>query len=243
MLNRPPMHRRIADEICARIENGTYGVGDVLPTELQLASELRVSRGTVREALRRVTELGMIERVRKRGTTVLRERPLARYQQFLRGIDDLMHYATDTRLHINAMSSIGPHHDLVPKRVSRRVDGWLCIEGWRSAAHSNIPISWTRLFINKRYESVRERLSSADTAVFTLVENEYGIRVSDVDQTISAIPIEGATAKELSVPEGTAGLRVDRVLSTDDNVVEYTINIHPGATQSYSMRFERRPGI
>jgi len=234
------MHRRIAKEIQSRIEDGAYGVGDLLPTEIELADELGVSRGTVREALRHVTELGLVERVRKRGTTVLRNRPLVRYQQFLRSIDELIHYASDTRLQIKSIREIGPNDDMLPPHVASRVDGWLCVEGCRTAANSNTPISWTRLFINSRYDRIRPRLANANSAVFSIIENEFGITVSDVDQTISAVPIEGDTAKELHVPDGTAGLRVDRVVSADEDIVEYTINIHPGSSQTYSMRFERK---
>ncbi len=240
MLDSTPMHRRIAKEIQTRIEDGTYGVGDLLPTEIELAEELGVSRGTVREALRHVTELGFVERVRKRGTTVLRNRPLVRYQHFLRSIDELIHSASDTRLQIKSIREIGPEDAMVPPHVARRVDGWLCIEGCRTAANSNTPISWTRVFINNRYDSIRPHLANANSAVVSIIENEFGITVSDVDQTISAIPIEGDAAKELEVPDGTAGLRVERVMSAEEGIVEYTVNIHPGSTQSYSMRFERK---
>ena len=234
------MHRRIAKEIQTRIEDGTYGVGDLLPTEIDLAEELGVSRGTVREALRHVTELGLVERVRKRGTTVLRNRPLVRYQQFLRSIDELIHYASDTQLQIKSIREIGPEDEMLPPHVASRVDGWLCVEGCRTAANSNAPISWTRLFINNRYDRIKSRLANANAAVFSIIETEFGITVSDVDQTISAVPIEGDAAKELDVPDGTAGLRVDRVMSAEEDIVEYTITIHPGSSQTYSMRFERK---
>ena len=240
MLDTTPMHRRIAKEIQSRIENGTYGVGELLPTEIELAEELGVSRGTIREALRHVTELGLVERVRKRGTTVLRNRPLVHYQQFLRSIDELIHYASDTTLHIKSIQEIGPNHEMLPAHVSKRVDGWLCVEGWRTAANSNQPISWTQLFINNRYDRIKTRLANANSAVFSIIENEFGIMVSDVDQTISAVPIEGDAAKELAVPDGTAGLRVDRVMTADRDIVEYTVNIHPGSAQTYSMRFARK---
>ncbi|WP_257669218.1 FadR/GntR family transcriptional regulator [Parapedobacter tibetensis] len=49
-----------------------YKIGDALPKEIELASELGVSRSVIREALSRLRMLGMID-VRKRRGTILTE--------------------------------------------------------------------------------------------------------------------------------------------------------------------------
>jgi DNA-binding FadR family transcriptional regulator len=50
------------------LRNGTYKPGDKLPSEARLAVEFRVSRSTVREALRVLSHLGMVETWTGRGT-------------------------------------------------------------------------------------------------------------------------------------------------------------------------------
>lgn len=45
------LYRQIADQLRSLIERGEYAVGSRLPTERELAHQLRVSRPTVREAL------------------------------------------------------------------------------------------------------------------------------------------------------------------------------------------------
>lgn len=56
-----------------RIANGEFAVGDTLPIEPELARELGVSRTTIREAVRSLVTLGMLE-VRTRAGTSVRPR-------------------------------------------------------------------------------------------------------------------------------------------------------------------------
>jgi DNA-binding GntR family transcriptional regulator len=58
----------VRDEIASRISSGDIGPGNKLPPEPQLATELGVSRATLREALRSLEEDGFVRRTRGSGT-------------------------------------------------------------------------------------------------------------------------------------------------------------------------------
>ena len=57
-------------EIRAMIENGTYKTNDKLPTEQEFAEQFNVSRSSVREALKTLNYLGILESHVSRGTYV-----------------------------------------------------------------------------------------------------------------------------------------------------------------------------
>ena len=62
--------REVMAEIVARITEGPWGPGTLLPGEVELAEEFGVSRTTMNRALREVSEQGFLDRRRKAGTRV-----------------------------------------------------------------------------------------------------------------------------------------------------------------------------
>jgi len=65
-------YEQLAGQIRSRILSGELSEGDRLPSELAIASEAQVSRGTVREALRLLQEAGFVERASPRILVVRR---------------------------------------------------------------------------------------------------------------------------------------------------------------------------
>lgn len=63
--------RRVANEVLGRIVSGAYPAGLRLPAENDLASALSCGRSTVREALRHLAGLGVVESRRGSGAMVL----------------------------------------------------------------------------------------------------------------------------------------------------------------------------
>lgn len=65
-----PLHHQIQRVLRSKIEAGEWGADDRFPTEMALSRRFRVSRNTVREALRALERDGLIVRRRGRGTFV-----------------------------------------------------------------------------------------------------------------------------------------------------------------------------
>lgn len=69
-----PKYRQIADTLRDQIQQGVLAAGDALPTESALQATYGVSRVTVRQALKLLTEQGIVESVQGSGTYVKEER-------------------------------------------------------------------------------------------------------------------------------------------------------------------------
>ncbi len=73
-MTRKPMYRQIADALRQHIQEGELKPGDALPTESTLQEAYGVSRVTVRQALKLLTEQNIIESIQGSGSYVKEER-------------------------------------------------------------------------------------------------------------------------------------------------------------------------
>lgn len=65
-----PIYRQIMDEILARVRDGTYPDGELLPSVRQLANDFQVNPLTVAKALREVAKEDLTEKRRGIGLVV-----------------------------------------------------------------------------------------------------------------------------------------------------------------------------
>jgi GntR family transcriptional repressor for pyruvate dehydrogenase complex len=86
----PNATRGVVDTLLQLIRSGSYGVGDRLPSEWELAHLCSVGRSAVREAIREVVALGLVEVLPGKGTYVQSVRPdlLIRSDEFDGGETD-----------------------------------------------------------------------------------------------------------------------------------------------------------
>ena len=73
-MGNKPMYRQIADALREKISEGELKPGDALPTESSLQEAFNVSRVTVRQALKLLTEEQIVESIQGSGTYVKEER-------------------------------------------------------------------------------------------------------------------------------------------------------------------------
>ena len=70
-----PMYREIAERLRQQIESGDFKSGAQMPTEQDLQAEYGASRNTIREAIKQLTTLGLVETRPGQGTFVIPKVP------------------------------------------------------------------------------------------------------------------------------------------------------------------------
>ena len=73
--DKKPLHQQLLEHYQGLIEGGALMTGERLPTEMALMARHGVSRGTVRQALRGLSDAGLVRRETKNGTVVTLDAP------------------------------------------------------------------------------------------------------------------------------------------------------------------------
>lgn len=235
-----PLYRKLAQSLRTAIARGDFPPGAQLPTEHELQAQRGVSRHTAREALRILTEEGLVERRRGAGTTVIEAGPARPFVQTIGDLGDILQYARDARLVVHAMSE-------APAGARERTllaippgERWMRIEGARGDPAR--PVAWTRIYVRAPVCPARNEIDAWPGALNELVANRFGVQAAEIAQSISAVTLGETDARRLRAEPGSAALRTTRrYLDAEGRMFQGSVSLHPGDRFAYDMTLRRRP--
>jgi DNA-binding GntR family transcriptional regulator len=237
-----PLYVQIARTLKGEIVSGTYPVGSQLPTEDELCIRFKVSRYTVREALRRLREAGLVASRRGAGTTVVPLRASNSYVHHVMSINDLVIFATGSSFDIESIRMVRIDEKLFVRAGLAIGEEWLEVRGLRRA-ENEAAICWTEYYIHRDYAAVGRLLQRHTGPIFPLIEDLFGLSVAEVEQEISATLISPVLGEELKVKAGAPALEVRRTYkTTEGQTAQVTINTHPASLFRHSMTMRRMRG-
>jgi len=235
-----PLYQVIAEALAAEIESGRIRAGELLPSEARLCAAHGVSRHTVREAIRALAGLGLVDARPGIGTRVLRARPGA-YMQTLKEISDLDDYVAETSRRVVSRATIHAA-DAKVNLPGGPGKAWRMVEAVRHVAGTGTVVAWTQIFVLPRYGAVFDRLTGNDL-VYRLIETGFGIRTAKVRQSLSALAAPDFAARHLGLPPGAPALAVLREYCDErDEIFEVAWSIHPPDRYRHRTEFVLSPG-
>jgi DNA-binding GntR family transcriptional regulator len=238
-LQQQPRYLQLAQTLIAEIEAGSYPVGGLIPTEYELCEQFGASRFTVREAIKRLVQLGMVTRQAGVGTRVLGLRQETGYRQVIEGLADLHRYTSETSLAITRRQIIEVSGDLAAQLGAGTGEAWLSLEALRTTA-GGTPFAVSRIYIHPAFRGVAIPESDDHTPIYARIERQFGEQIVEVRQQVDGVAIDVVDAALLGIKRGSAGLKVTRsYVNGRDEIVEVAINTHPADRYSYSQSFRR----
>lgn len=233
-------YRQIADELIGRIRSGQLPVGATLPGELQLTQDFAASRHTIRDALRQLEELGLVERRRGVGTRVLARRPSRAYVHRVRTPAELLQYPRESRLEVVDSGYIRASEGLAGVLDSKPGSRWLRVRAVRRMSGGRPPICRLELYLRPKYAEVADQLGRRRELVYEAIERRFGVHVAEVAVEIMARPMSADGAAALGVEPGSASMTVVRRYRDEaGGIIQVSVSEHPGERYTFGQRLRR----
>lgn len=231
-----PRYLVLAQALMDDIRSGRYPLDSLLPTENELCQQFNVSRHTVREAIRRLSELGLIAKQQGVGSRVKANQVPRRYVQASEDIADLHQYVRDVRMEVRSIEDVIVDQALADLLDLKPGQEWLRVSGIRHREGDDEPLALTDAYIARAYRGVSQDLGDGRDPIYSLIERRYNTRVLDVRQDITAVNITEDDARLLKVDPGAAGLSIiRRYYGANQELLEVATSLHPGERFSYSI--------
>jgi GntR family transcriptional regulator len=217
------LYRQIEDRLREEISNGNFKEGDLIPSELELASRYGVSQGTVRKAILNLTQQGVFYRKQGKGTfVVFQKKGHERYRNF-RFVNGFEPNLLDVH-----MSFKGVKVMQAPAEIAEALNlpkGASVIRLERAAKIDEIGQLHTLSFLPLHLYQGLEKYTAEDfkkNTLWKLQEIYFGIRVENREEFVSAIVADEKLARLTGTVPGGAVLRIEvKLTAVGGEVVEY----------------------
>lgn len=235
-----PLYRQVVQALQQEIVNGVYPVDSQLPTEDELRQRFKVSRHTIREALRALRDAGLVESRQGFGTTVLRPGAPRPYVHEVASINALIELANATRYEVGTSEVVLADAALAERLGTAQGSKWLRVEGYRYAPDDRRPVCWTEVCVHGDFAGVARLLGRRPGPIYLLIEDLYGESVAEVEQTIRSSQAPEHVAAKLGVKAGGAVIAVRRAYRLSSGVVGIVAeNLYPVDRFQLSMTLRR----
>jgi GntR family transcriptional regulator len=222
-----PMYQQVLERLRGDIVGGRYPVGSNLPPELQLCEAYGVSRNTMREAIKRLVEAGMLSRNKRAGTRIESDAPQNRYVASLATLSDLISDASRTHLEVHGTETRILEAEEAALVGCHAGELWLRVEALRYATGARAPLSHSVVYVHRDYAALASRLKGRIRWIHLLLQEHFGLELVRVEQEISALGLPTASAQKLGARPGSPGLQVlRRYYLADGRLVLTAANRH-----------------
>lgn len=239
----PPLYQKVVQTLRKEILDGVYPVGSQLPTEGELQNRFSVSRFTVREAIRRLRESGLVQSRRGAASVIL---PSALPEGFVHhsaSINDLVTLASSTRFQIESIKPIKIDANLAARLGLPFREECLFASGFRYAESIDPPVTFAEYYINREFAAIGRLLHRHSGPIFSLIEGMFAVSIEQVEQEIRALTLPLPLAERFQVIPELSALEIKRVFRLDDGrVAQVTINVHPTSRFRHAMTMRRVRG-
>jgi len=231
----PPKYYQISREIVGMIQTGALGPGAPVPSENEIIEKFRVSNTTARKALHELEKEGWVTRVKGKGTYV-RDKTVVRAINRIFGFTKNMLEAGRkpatklTGFHLHDED----HHQTVNGRDYTLKGPYCKIERVRYA--DGVPLMKETRYISLGLCPDIHR-KNLEQSLYSIFAKEYGIHLTEINQMVSAVLLDGSQLKHFNLSSPVPAFRVEGVsFCGKDLIIEMEDSIYRGDMYRFSAK-------
>ncbi|MFP2238044.1 GntR family transcriptional regulator [Pseudescherichia vulneris] len=238
-MTNKPRYRQIADTLRDRVQRGELKPGDALPTESALQEEFAVSRVTVRQALKQLTQEAIIESIQGSGSYVKEERVNYDIYQLTSFYEKLADRNVDTHSDVRVFEAIDASHELAATlEVAEGAKIWH-VKRVRFIKQKPVTLEETwmplTLFPDLTWEVM-------ENSKYHFIEQVKKLVIDRSEQEIVPIMPSAEMASLLSLDASQPILeKISRGFLSDGRVFEYSRNAFKSDDYKFTLVAKRRP--
>ncbi|MDF7668109.1 trehalose operon repressor [Lactobacillus sp. ESL0703] len=231
----------IAQDIAAKVKHQQFKVNSFLPSESELTKLYGTSRETVRKALEELNSLGLIQKIRGKGSLVLN---LEQYSFPISGISSFAELSQslgmDAQTEVLTLAKMSSLPELFKKKFpNEKQQKGFYVERLRKINGKPEILDCDFLFTPLINELP---LSAAQTSIYNYLENEMGLEVSYATKEITVEKIDENLQKKLNLKDKTAVLVASHNYLSDATLFQLTLSYHDPSKFKF-VDFARRQRI
>lgn len=226
MLERLPLYVQTQNYLLELIEDGTYKPGDQLPSESDLAEKLGISRPTLREALLKLEQDGVVVRRHGIGTFVTTGFK-RRLKSGLERLESILQLAGQQSLQVNydTLQVAAEKADKLTADQLRVSPGTFLTTVRRVIVLDKTPVAFMQDCVLASVLSPDEINDNFKGSVLDMLIKKRGSQISHAVADIIPVVADNSLAEKLCVDTGEAILLMEEILFDDESEpVEFSRN-------------------
>jgi GntR family transcriptional regulator len=234
-------HKIIAEQLMTDIRKGVHPVGSLLPPELALCDRFAASRHTVRQALRTLTERGLILRRASTGSVVVAKIEPAIFVQSAEAMAATMSGRSDVVRTVVGQHSVSASRKLAGLLNCKPGTAWFRIDAVSHAQGSLVPVSSAELYVIPAYAGIADRAARSRTRISDLILDMFDEVIERMQVEVFAGPMPASFARRLKKRAGSPSLTViRRYTGRADAIFEVSVTVYPAEQHVYLMELRRQ---